>query len=85
MLWVQAHGLNYLQFPLLAGLPGFFHGIFLRRALDLQGQMEDFNLGLGCGTPDDQVRFNRQRMLDLFGRGHVGVYARQVHGTQVGV
>lgn len=85
MHWVQDHGLNYLQFSMLSRLPGFFHGIFLRRAADHQGGIEDFNLGLGCGTPDAQVRHNRQRILDVFGKGHVGVYARQVHGTQIGI
>jgi len=85
MIWVQDHGLNYLQFSTLSGLPDFFHGIFLRRTADHQGEMEDFNLGMGCGTPDAQVRNNRQRILDVFGKGYVGVYARQVHGTQIGI
>jgi polyphenol oxidase len=83
--WVQDLGLNYVQFPKLASLDGFFHGIFLRRTSDRRHHPEDFNLGMGCGTPDGQVRTNRRRMLEVFGTGRVGVYARQTHGTQVGI
>jgi YfiH family protein len=85
MDWIQDQGLAYLQFPMLSNLPGFFHGIFLRQAADQQGKSEEFNLGMGCGTPEDQVWSNRQRMLDAFGKDHVAIYARQVHGTQVGI
>ena len=85
MLWKKENGLNYLQFPSMAALPGFFHGVFMRSASDSFGNPEEFNLGLGCGTPEDRVQQNRQRMLDTFGKGLVGVYARQVHGTQVGI
>jgi YfiH family protein len=83
--WVQDRGLIYAQFPKLSGLEGFFHGVFLRRKIDPGNPIEDFNLGMGCGTPDAQVRANRRRMLGLFGQGVVGVYARQVHGTRVGI
>jgi YfiH family protein len=85
MDWIQDRGLVYLQFPTISKLPGFFHGIFLRQAPDRQSGSEEFNLGIGCGTPEAKVWFNRQRMLDAFGKGHVGIYARQIHGTQVGV
>ena len=85
MYWVQERGLNYLQFPVLSGLEGFFHGIFLRRTSDYGNNPEDFNLGMGCGTPDSQVLRNRRRMLELFGTHCVGVYARQTHGTQVAI
>jgi polyphenol oxidase len=82
---VQKRGLNYLQFPMLSGLDGFYHGIFLRRALDQWNNLDDFNIGMGCGTPDPQVRQNRRRMLEVLGTGCAGVYARQIHGTQVGI
>lgn len=85
MHWVQDRGLNYMQFPKLSGLDGFFHGIFLRRESDRRHPAEDFNLGLGCGTSDDQVRANRRRMLEVFGKGLVGVYARQTHGSRIGI
>lgn len=85
MKWIQSHGLTYLQFPALSELPGFFHGIFLRQSRDSQGNREELNLGLGCGTPEDRVRHNRRRMLEIFGNNRPGIYARQVHGDQVGV
>jgi polyphenol oxidase len=83
--WVQERGLNYLQFPMLSGLDGFFHGIFLRRTSNRANNPEDFNLGMDCGTPDHQVLRNRRRMLKLFGTDCAGVYARQTHGTQVAI
>jgi YfiH family protein len=82
---VQKRGLNYLQFPMLSGLDGFFHGIFLRRTSNHRYDPEDFNIGMGCGIPDFQVRQNRRRMLEVFGTGCAGVYARQIHGTHVGI
>jgi YfiH family protein len=83
--WVQDRGLNYAQFPKLSGLDGFFHGIFLRRVAERRYPSVDFNLGMGCGTPDDRVRENRRRMLEVFGKDLVGVFAHQTHGTQVGI
>jgi YfiH family protein len=85
MLWVQDRGLNYAQFPKLSGLDGFFHGIFLRRITQRLDETGDFNLGMGCGTPDDRVRANRRHMLEVFGQGLVGVYAHQTHGIRVGI
>ena len=85
MRWVQNSGLNYLQFPKLSALDGFFHGIFLRRVPEGGPSPEDFNLGMGCGTPEDKVRVNRQRMLEVFGQELAGVYAHQTHGTRVGI
>jgi len=83
--WVQDRGLNYAQFPKLSGLNGFFHGIFLRQMSEQRQPNEDFNLALGCGTSDSRVRANRRRMLEVFGKGLVGVYAHQTHGTRVGI
>jgi YfiH family protein len=83
--WVQDRGVNYAQFPRLSRLDGFFHGVFLRRVSENRSRPEDFNLGMGCGTSEDKVRANRRRMLEVFGQGLAGLYARQVHGTQVAI
>ena len=74
-----------MQFPKLTALDGFFHGIFLRLESDRLNLPEDFNLGMGSGTPDSRVQANRRRMLEALGQGLVGVYARQTHGTKVGI
>ena len=76
--------MRYLQFPALASLTDFYHGVFLRTALDSEGRYESFNIGINCQDPEPVVQRNRQRMLSCFGRP-AGVYARQVHGTEVGV
>jgi YfiH family protein len=85
MHWVQSDGLTYLQFPALSALPGFFHGIFLRHALDPQQTLAPFNVGMGQGRSQTQAEQNRRRLVAVFGGRLTGVYARQVHGTQVGI
>ncbi len=84
MRWIQNNGLNYLQFPALARVPGFFHGVFPRSASNTGGRRVSFNIGLNCGDPESVVKRNRERMLSCFGRP-LGVFARQVHGAEVGV
>lgn len=84
MRWIQNNGLQYLQFPALAGLSGFFHGVFPRTAFNTGDRRVSFNIGNNCGDPEAVVKQNRQRMLRCFGRP-LGVFARQVHGTEVGV
>jgi YfiH family protein len=85
MGFIHCNGLTCLQFPALVNLPGFFHGVFLRNGVNGQGHMVSFNLGLGHGTADEVVWRNREQMLDFFGPENFGVYARQVHGIDVGV
>jgi YfiH family protein len=84
MRWIQDNGLQYLQFPALAGLTDFFHGVFLRTASNTGGRRVSFNIGLNCADPESVVQQNRERMLSCFGRP-LGVFARQVHGTEIGV
>ena len=84
MDWIQDNGLTYLQFSMFAKLPRIFHGVFLKQQRP-HGKSQVFNLGLQCGTPDDQVWHNRQKMLNTFGNNMIGIYAHQVHGTQVGI
>jgi YfiH family protein len=83
--WVQNRGLNFMQFPKLSTLEGFFHGIFLRRDSGRLNIPVDFNIGISCGTPDSLVQANRRRMLEALGQELTGVYARQTHGTKVGM
>ena len=85
MRLIQDAGLKCFQFPALAELPGFFHGIFPRQAVDGQVHSDDFNLGLGHGTPEGDIWRNRKKMLGFFGPDHCAVYANQVHGKGVGI
>lgn len=85
MRWISDQGLNCLQFPALADLPDFFHGIFLRTAQDGPGRCYDFNVALGRGISKSSVRQNREKMLAFFGAPYRGLYARQVHGKNVGI
>jgi polyphenol oxidase len=82
MDWIYHNGLTALQFPPLTAVPGIQHAIFLRRARDDQGRGSALNLGLGCGTPEQQVWHNRRRVRSFFGEGCM-VFARQVHGARI--
>lgn len=82
MYWITQQGLTYLQFPALRDLPGIFHGIFLRFALNGNRVSEPLNLGLNCGDTDETVWRNRRRVRALWGGDHM-VFARQVHGADV--
>ena len=84
MRLIQHNGMRYLQFPALASLTDFFHGVFLRTAMDSEGRFKSFNIGIKCQDPEPVVQRNRKRMLTCFGQP-AGVYACQVHGTEVGV
>lgn len=85
MRLINKNGLSCLEFPALADLPGLFHGIFLRDYMKEQGSVVDFNLGLKHGASEDFVWQNRKKMLGSFGSGLYGVYARQIHGCEVGI
>jgi YfiH family protein len=82
---IHCRGLNCFQFPALANLPDFIHGVFLGKGVNGRRQMMPFNLGLGHGTPDEMVWRNRERMQAFFGPEYFGVYAHQVHGIDVGI
>ncbi|MGD8843856.1 MAG: peptidoglycan editing factor PgeF [Desulfobacteraceae bacterium] len=85
MRLIHDAGLKCFQFPALAKLSGFFHGIFPRRAAVGQIRGDDFNLGLGDGTSHDDILRNRKEMLAFFGSDYWSVYANQVHGKGVGI
>ncbi|MBI5062409.1 MAG: laccase domain-containing protein [Desulfatitalea sp.] len=82
MQWKCNHTLHYLQFGVLASVPGLWHGVFPRYALDESGRRRSFNLGLNGTAPEPQVWRNRQQMLTA-GGGRQAVFARQVHGADV--
>lgn len=83
MRWLSQNGLKYIQFPAIAALPNYFHAIFLRDGGLSQKERKPFNLGLGCGTSHEQVWYNRRSLLALWG-DPIAVFARQVHGVEVG-
>ncbi len=82
MQWKCNHSVHYLQFGGLAALPGVWHGIFPRYALEKDGRRRSFNIGLNGNPTASQVLFNRRQMLATSGCREV-VFARQVHGADV--
>lgn len=85
MRWIRRQGVHYLEFPRLAQVTGIRHGIFLRFQEKDQGRRHLFNLGLGCcGDSDRRVWDHRRQIKTLLGVDTM-VFARQVHGNQVGL
>lgn len=84
MHFIHHNGLAYVQFPALAALPGFFHGVFLKYDRKNKGADIALNAGLNNGDPDEKVWRNRRRMLSVFG-SHIAVFAHQVHGNNVAI
>ncbi len=82
MQWRCNHTLHYLQFGALASVPGVWHGIFPRYALDESGRRRSFNLGLNGSASEPQIWRNRRQMLKASG-GRQAIFARQVHGADV--
>lgn len=82
---LTAHNeLRYMQFPLLAFLPGIWHGVFLRDTVAPDGTRAAFNLGVNGVEPDSDVWVRRRRAMAAAG-AEGAVFAHQVHGTQVAV
>jgi polyphenol oxidase len=84
MQWIQNHSLQWLKFPSLSSAGGLWHGIFPRFYVGAGGDRKPLNLGLGCGDPDQHVWANRHRVMRITA-GHRAVFARQVHGDQIGI
>jgi YfiH family protein len=85
MRLIHGNGVSCFQFPQWVERSVFFHGVFLRQAVNGRGTADSFNLGLGHDTSEAQVWRNRENMLGFFGSDYTGVYGRQVHGKEVGV
>lgn len=84
MHWQYDKALQFIQFPALAEQPLFFHAIYLRNEKCNPSGGRSLNVGLGCGESDARVWENRQRILAHWHQP-TGVFARQVHGVEVGI
>jgi polyphenol oxidase len=84
MQWIQNHHLEWLRFPALSAAGGLWHGILPRFYVEDGNTRKPLNLGLNCGDPDQRVWDNRRRVMAAVG-GRQAVFARQVHGNQIGV
>lgn len=84
LMRIEADGTQFLQFPSLMQLPRISHGIFTAYAMDSRKGRASLNAGLNCGESDDHVWANRRRMQSMLGMDGM-LFARQVHGKQVGL
>jgi YfiH family protein len=84
MMRVDSNGFRFLQFPTLTALSGIAHGVFTSHGTGARTGRISLNAGLRCGEADEQVWANRNRMRALLGMDRM-LFARQVHGKQVGI
>ena len=73
-----------IQAPSLAGLDGIRHRFFTRRGGVSSGLYSSLNCGYGSGDSPDNVRENRRRVAETFGRTEPDLLTLyQIHSTEV--
>lgn len=82
MLRKKKDGIEWLEFELLADIPGLIHGIFLRHGGVSKGGYHSLNVGGGTGDDPKNVAENRRRLFETLNiKQWVG--GQQVHGNAV--
>jgi YfiH family protein len=73
-----------IEAPSLAGLDGITHRFFTRRGGVSSGLYSSLNCGYGSGDSPDNVRENRRRAAETFGRSEPELLTlHQIHSTDV--
>ena len=73
-----------IEAPSLAGLDGITHRFFTRRGGVSDGLYSSLNCGYGSGDSPDNVRENRRRAAESFGRHEPELLTvHQIHSTEV--
>jgi YfiH family protein len=73
-----------IEAPSLAGLEGIAHRFFTRRGGVSSGLYSSLNCGYGSGDSPDNVRENRRRAAETFGRREPELLTLyQIHSTEV--
>ncbi|PID40728.1 MAG: multicopper polyphenol oxidase [Proteobacteria bacterium] len=83
MYLIKKHDKYFFRFAALDRLPGVVHAFSSRLGGTSRTPYESLNLSSGAGDMATAVHANRDRFYGLTGGRHV--YARQCHGTAVGV
>jgi YfiH family protein len=74
--------LEWLEFDLLADIPGLAHGVFLRHGGVSEGPYHSLNIGGGTGDEPDKIAENRRRLFEAL-QIQRWVGGKQVHGNAV--
>lgn len=73
-----------IEAPSLAALTGVSHRFFTRRGGVSGGLYSSLNCGYGSGDSPDNVRENRRRVAEIFGRAEPDLLTlHQIHSTEV--
>lgn len=82
MIRKEKEGIHWLEFELLAEIPGLIHGVFLRHGGYSHGHYESLNLGLHMGDDPSLVNANHKKVRNILGLEHIA-HAKQCHGAAV--
>ncbi|MGC2595982.1 MAG: peptidoglycan editing factor PgeF [Rhabdochlamydiaceae bacterium] len=74
--------IEWLEFDILAGIPGVVHAIFLRHGGVSEGPYQSLNLGGGTGDDLNKIGENRRRILKALNM-EKWIGGKQVHGDTV--
>jgi polyphenol oxidase len=82
MIRKKQNEVEWLEFELLADVPGCAHGVFLRHGGVSAGPYGSLNIGGGTGDDEKNVEENRRRILQALNiQQWIG--GKQVHGDEV--
>jgi polyphenol oxidase len=74
--------LEWLEFDILASIPGLVHGIFLRYGGVSEGPYRSLNIGGATGDDPKKIAENRRRMIEALNVSFC-VGGKQAHGKDV--
>lgn len=82
MLLNKKNGVNFFQYPILAGFPEIRHGIFTRHGGHSNGHYRSLNTSFSVGDDSGNVEKNRFLISQCLDKNEL-VFANQVHGTKM--
>ena len=82
MIEKKSNGIAFLQFSILAEIPGLHHGIFTRRGGASQAPFDSLNVCLAVGDSPDNVAENRRAIRRMMHNNPL-LFLEQVHGDTV--
>ena len=81
---IEKEGIEWLEFDLLADIPGLQHGVLLRRGGYSKGPFKSMNICIDVGDDASHVSANLTRVHDvLFPNVEKIISAKQCHGASI--
>jgi len=82
VIFKEANGIGFMQFPDLLSFPDLFHAVFTRHGGCSVSPFNTLNMTGGLGDDPRHVARNRERISECAGGGEP-IFINQVHGTRI--